>query len=147
MDGPLRGSALQDPLASSIVGLVEALQQGLEIAVAGHRDPEHLGLDASVEALHHAIGAGRIGPRFAVLHPERPAGRLEPGGREAGAAVREHMGDLEGEGLDRFIQEGDGAGRGFIVLDREMDEAGGAVDGDIEVALGGSACGSRRWRS
>ena len=103
--------------------------------MAGHRDPEHLGLDASVEALHHAIRLGCIGPRFAVLHPELSAGRLEPAGREAGAAVREHMGDLEGEGLDRFVQEGHSTARGFVVLDGEVDEAGGAVDGDIQLAL------------
>src|SRR4051794_39958250 len=102
--------------------------------MAGHRDPQRLGLNASVEALHHAIGFGRVGPRFAVLHPERPAGRLEPVSREAGAAVREHMGDLEGKSLDGLRQEGHGATRGFVVLDREMDEAGGAVDGDIQVA-------------
>ena len=40
------------------------LQQGLEIAMAGHRDPEHLGLNASVEALHHAIGLGRAGRAY-----------------------------------------------------------------------------------
>jgi hypothetical protein len=83
VDDPLRGSALQDPLASSIVGLVEAPQQGLEIAMAGHRDPEPLGLNASVEALHHALGLGRVGARLAVRHPELSARRLEPGGREA----------------------------------------------------------------
>jgi hypothetical protein len=58
--------------------------------MAGNRDPEHLGLDASVEALHHAIGLRRIGPRLAMLHPEHPARRREPGGREAGAAVLLH---------------------------------------------------------
>ena len=51
------------------------------------------------------------------------------------------MGDLEGKGLDGLRQEGDGAGRGFVVLDREMDEAGGAVDGDIQVALAALAVG------
>src|SRR5215203_4627716 len=45
------------------------------------------------------------------------------------------MRDLEREGLDGLLQEGHSTARGFIVLDREMDEAGGAVDGDIEVPL------------
>jgi hypothetical protein len=45
------------------------------------------------------------------------------------------MGDLEGEGLDGLLQEGHRRGGGLIVLDREMDEAGGAVDGPIQIAL------------
>jgi len=43
--------------------------------------------------------------------------------------------DLEGEGPDRLLPECHRAALGFVVLDREVDEAGGAVDGDIEVAL------------
>ena len=35
----LGGSALEDALPSSIVGLVEAAQQDLQIAMAGDRDP------------------------------------------------------------------------------------------------------------
>ena len=65
-------------LAAGIVGLVEAVQQGFEIAVAGDCDAQHLALDPSVEALDHAIGFGRIRPRFAVLHPSfgtRPRSR------------------------------------------------------------------------
>src|SRR4029078_11512925 len=45
------------------------------------------------------------------------------------------MGDLEGEGVDRFVQEGHSTARGFVVLDGEMDEAGGAVDGNIQGPL------------
>ena len=51
------------------------------------------------------------------------------------------MGHLEGEGRDRFFQEGHGAALGFIILDGEMDEAGGAVDGDIEIPLAALAIG------
>src|SRR4051812_50025835 len=45
------------------------------------------------------------------------------------------MGDLEGEGLDRLLEKGHGAALGLIILDREVDEARGAVDGHIEVPL------------
>ena len=55
------------------------------------------------------------------------------------------MGDLEGEGLDRFFQKGHGAALGFIILDREMDEAGGAVDGHIEVPLAALAISGAPW--
>src|SRR3954468_5097720 len=36
---PLGGSALEDALPSSLVGLVDAAQQDLQIAMAGDRDP------------------------------------------------------------------------------------------------------------
>jgi hypothetical protein len=39
------------------------------------------------------------------------------------------------KGPDRFLEEGHGAALGLIVLDRQMDEAGGSIDGDIKVAL------------
>ena len=45
------------------------------------------------------------------------------------------MGDLEGEGPDRLLQEGHGAALGFIILHRQVDEAGGTIDGDIQVPL------------
>src|SRR3954451_3726953 len=80
---PLRGSALEHALATSVVGLIEAAQQGLQILVAGNRDAQHLALDASVEAFDHAIRARRVGPRRAMLHPELLARCLEAVGREA----------------------------------------------------------------
>src|SRR3954462_163983 len=42
---PLRGSPFQDTLAPGIIGLIEAVQQGLQVAVAGHRDAQHLALN------------------------------------------------------------------------------------------------------
>ena len=51
------------------------------------------------------------------------------------AAVCEHMGDLEGKGADCLVEEGDRAPFGFVVLDRQMDEPGRAVDSDREVSL------------
>src|SRR4051794_11590536 len=96
---PLRGSPLQDTLAPGIIGPIEALQQGFQVAVAGDRDAQHLALDASVEALHHAIGFRRVGPRRAMDHAKLLASSLKPISRKAGAAVGQHMGDLEGEGL------------------------------------------------
>src|ERR687898_2694309 len=103
--------------------------------MAGNRDAQPLALDPSVEALHHAICAGRVGPRLAMGHPQLPAGRLETVSRAAGAAVGQPMGDLERKGLDGLLQEGDRAALGLIIPDGQVDEAGGAVDGDIEVPL------------
>ena len=122
-------------MAAGVVGLGEALQQGFQIAMAGNRDAQPLALDPSVEALHHAICAGRVGPCLAMGHPKLPAGRLEAVSREAGAAVGQPMGDLEGKGLDGLLQEGDRAALGFIIPDGQVDEAGGAVDGHIEGPL------------
>src|SRR4051812_47138511 len=79
--------------------------------------------------------AGRVGPRRAMLHAQAPARGLKPIGREAGATVGEPLGDAERERLDGLRQEGDGAALGFVVLDRQVDEAGGAVDGHIEIPL------------
>ena len=41
----------------------------------------------------------------------------------------------KGKGPDRLLQEGDRRGGRLVVLDREVDEAGGALDGDIQEAL------------
>src|SRR3954453_17268510 len=131
----VRGSPLQDALTAGIVGLVEAVQQGFQIAVAGDCNAQHLPLDPPVEALDHAIGFGRIRPRFAVLHPKLLARGLKAVSREARAAVGKHMGDLEGEGPDRLLQEGHGAALGLIILHRQVEEAGGTIDGDIQVPL------------
>ena len=49
------GSPLQHALASSVVGLVEAFEQGLEIPMAIDRDPQHLALHPPVEALHETV--------------------------------------------------------------------------------------------
>ena len=111
------------------------MQQGFQIAVAGDCNAQHLPLDTPVEALDHAIGFGRIRPRFAVLHPKLLARGLKAVSREARAAVGKHMGDLEGEGPDRLLQEGHGAALGLIILHRQVDEAGGTIDGDIQVPL------------
>jgi hypothetical protein len=111
------------------------VQQGLQVAVAGDRDAQHLALHTPIEAFDHAIGFRRVGPCRAMLHAERSARRLEAIGREARSAVGEHMGDLEGEGLDRFFQKGHRRGGRLIILDGEMDEAGGAVDGHVQIPL------------
>jgi hypothetical protein len=44
-------AAAQHALAAGVVGRVEAGQQPLQVAVAGHRDAEHLALHPAVEAL------------------------------------------------------------------------------------------------
>ncbi|WP_410055174.1 hypothetical protein [Microvirga sp. Mcv34] len=53
----IRGSPLQHALASSVVGLVEALEQRLQIPMAVDGDAEHLALHPAVEALHETVEA------------------------------------------------------------------------------------------
>jgi hypothetical protein len=76
-----------------------------------------------------------------MLHPKLLARGLKAVSREAGAAVGQHMGDLEGEGLDGLLEKGDRRGGGLIILDRQVDEAGGTIDGDIEGPLAALAVG------
>ena len=125
----LGGSPLQHALASPVVGLVEAVEQRLEITMAGDRDAQHLALHPPVEALGQAIGLRRVGLGRAVLQLQRAAGVLEAIRREAGSSVGEHVGDLEGEGADRLLEEVDRASCQFVVLDRQMHPARVAVDG------------------
>ncbi len=101
----VRGDPAEHPLASGIVGLVEALEQGLEVPMAVDGDPQHLTLHTPVETLHEAIGLRciRLGP--AVLHLQLAAGLLKAIRREAGSSVRQDVRDLEGERGDRLFQE------------------------------------------
>src|SRR4029453_7111655 len=104
-------------------------------AVASDYNAQHLTLNTPIEALHHAIGFRRVGPRRAMLHAQALARPLEAVSREAGAPIGQHVRDLEGKGLDGLLQEGHGAALSLVVLDREVHEAGGTIDGDIEVPL------------
>src|SRR5829696_3299574 len=45
---PLRGSPVQDTLAPGIIGPIEAVPQGLQVAVAGDRDAQHLPLHTPI---------------------------------------------------------------------------------------------------
>ena len=45
------------------------------------------------------------------------------------------MGDFERKGPERVREEGHRRGRGLVVLDGEVHVAGGAIDGDVQVAL------------
>ena len=134
-DDLLRRAPVQDPLPAGVVGLVEALEQSLQVAVAGDGDAEHLPLHATVEALDHAVRARRVGLGLAVLDAELAAALLEALGREAAAAIGQQARDAEREGRERLLQEGLGAGLGLLVLDRQVHGAGAAVDGDEQVAL------------
>ena len=53
-----------------------------------------------------------------MRHAQSTAGRLKAVGREARAAIREHVGDLEREGAQGLFQEGRGATLGLVILDR-----------------------------
>src|SRR3954452_3996846 len=106
-------AAAQDALATGVVGGVEALEQPLEIAMAGHGEPEHLALDPAVEALRHPVRARRVGPGLAVLDAELAAELREALGGEAAAAIRQHVRDPEGKGGERLLEEGPGAGLGL----------------------------------
>ena len=86
--------------------------------MAVDRDAEHLPLHASVEALHHAVRARRVGPCRPVLHLQLAAGRLEAVRHEAGATVGEHMCDPEGQSGKGLFQEGHRRGGGLVILDR-----------------------------
>jgi hypothetical protein len=70
-----------------------------------------------------------------MLDAALPASLLEALGGEAGAAVGQDAGDPEGEGRERLLQEGHGAGLGLVVLDRQVDGARAAIDGHEQVAL------------
>src|SRR4051812_20471410 len=121
-DDHLGRAPAQDALAAGVVGLVEAGQQPLQVAVAGDGDAEHLPLHAPVEALDHPVRARRVGPGLAVLHAELAAALLEALGREAGAAVGQQVRDPEREGGERLLQERPGAGLGLLSLTARWTE-------------------------
>src|SRR3954463_11177150 len=134
-DDLLGRAPAQPARAAGVVGRAEAGQQPLEVAMAGHGDPEHLALDAAVEALRHPVRARRVGPGLAVLDGARAAELLEALGGEAAAAIRQHVRDPEGEGGERRLEEGHSTGLGLVVLDRQVDEARAPVDGHEQEAL------------
>src|SRR4051794_24375857 len=134
-DDLLGRAAVQHALAAGVVGLVEAGQQSLEVAVAGDGDAEHLALDPAVEALDHAVGARRVGPGLAVLDAELPAELLEAVGGETAAAVGQQERAPEREGGECLPQERGGAGLGLVVPDRQVHGARAAVDGHEQEAL------------
>jgi hypothetical protein len=75
----------------------------------------------------------RCAPR--ALRAEGAAGLREAAGGEAGASVGQHVGQAEGEGRRGLAQERGGARLGHVLLDREVDGARAAIDGDVEVPL------------
>ena len=93
LDDLLGRGALEHALASLVVGLVEACEQGLEVGVAMNGDAQHLVLHPAVEALDPAVGLGCIGLGPAVLDLELAAGGLEGVGGEAGATIGEPVSD------------------------------------------------------
>ena len=76
-----------------------------------------------------------------MLDAEFAATLLEALGREAGAAVGQHVRDPEREGGERLLEEGLGAGLGLVVPDREVHGARAAVDGHEQEALAELAIG------
>lgn len=79
--------AVECALSPCVVGGVEAAQQLLELAVRVDGDAQHLGTDAAVEALDHAVGLRRAGPDVAVLRAEFGAGASESGVRQLPSSV------------------------------------------------------------
>lgn len=71
---------------------------------------------------------------MAILSPELGAGSGKGCG-EATAVVGQHVSEAEGERGCSFAEKGNGAFLVFIVLDREVDGAGPAVDGHEQVPL------------
>src|SRR5215212_3797758 len=79
----VRGSPIQHALPSPVVGLIEALEQGLQILMAVNGDAQHLALHPTVEALDEAIGLRRVGLGHAMLYLQLAAGCLKAIRREA----------------------------------------------------------------
>jgi hypothetical protein len=71
---------------------------------------------------------------MAVLRSQRSTGFGEGWGKAA-AIVSQHMSETEGKGRCRLTQEGNGAWLGLVILDREMNGAGAAIDRDVKEAL------------
>ena len=99
---------VEHTLSPAVVGRVEAAQHDLQIAVAVERDAQYFLLHTAVEALDHAVGLWRVGARLGMLHTVPLAGSLERIGCEAGAAVGQHMRDLERKSTERLCEEGHG---------------------------------------
>jgi len=132
-------SAVEHELSSGVVGLVEAAQQLLQGAVRIDVDAEHLAGNATVGPFNHAIGLRRPRLGVAILRLQVGA-RLGKGWREAAAVVGQRVGEAEGKNCRCLAQEGDGTLLSLVVLDREMDRAGAAIDGGVAE---GSACAAR----
>jgi len=128
-------TALEETLSSFIVGTIKAGQQDFEIGVASNIDAEHLAGDPAIEAFDHAIGLGRIRPGRAMADLDFRAGPFKIIGGEAGAAIRQHTGDAEGEDLSGGLEEGNRIGGVLGVVDVEVDKSRAATDCDIEEAL------------
>ncbi len=62
--------AAEHALAAGVVGGVEAAQHLFEVLVERDGDAEHLAADPAVEALHHAVRVGRVGPGMPVFRVE-----------------------------------------------------------------------------
>src|SRR4051812_37105595 len=127
VDGLLGRPAAQDALPAGVVGAVEALEQPLEVVVAGHRDAQHLALDPAVEALRHPVRARRVGPGLAVLDAEPSAGPLETLGREARAAVGDHEGEVVQREAGGATQRADHGALLLACLPGPLWRAAGAV--------------------
>src|SRR5690348_8401134 len=99
------GLAIQHTLPTGVVGGVEATQELFELLVRVDGDGEHVGDDAAIEALDHAIGLRRTWLGMAILCAELGADFGEGLG-EAAAVVCQYMCHVEGQGSGRFTQEG-----------------------------------------
>lgn len=97
---------LEHALPSTIIGMIEADEQGLKIEMIGNINPKNFAGDTTVKTFHHSIGLGRIGLRRTTDDFEFHACFCEDISGEAGPKIREHMGDAEWKGLSCPAQEG-----------------------------------------
>src|SRR4051795_13163873 len=73
-DDLIGGLGLQHTLPTGVVGGIEATQELFELLVRGDGDGQHLGADAAIEALDHAIGLWRTRLGVTILRAQFGAG-------------------------------------------------------------------------
>src|ERR1700712_4963365 len=98
------------------------MQELFELGVGVDGDGEHLGTDAAVEALDHAVGLRRARLGVAILRSKFGTSLGKSLG-EAAAVICQYMRHAKGKSSGGFTQKGDSACLGLVVLDGEMDRA------------------------
>jgi len=94
------------------------------------------GGQGAVEAFDLAVGLGSIGPCAFGSDTELEAGCCPAAAAVAGTVVRQHSFDAHaagGEPVDRMTQDGDGGGRGLVVVDLGVGQPGVVIQDGVDV--------------